>query len=75
MADEKILEILINYANAQEAVAVDLKHRIAKVVGVKETVAVKEETFNILKWESQKGEKLGEFEIAHRACMRVPRGK
>ena len=64
---EEILEILVNFANAQEAAAVDLKHRIAKLVGVKESVAVKEETFDILKFETQKGEKLGEYEVAHRA--------
>ncbi len=64
---EKVLEILVNYANAQEAAAVDLKHRIAELVGVKEASTVKEETFTTLKFDSQKGDRLGEFEVAHKA--------
>ena len=64
---EEILEILVNYANANEATAVELKHRIGKLMGVKETVAVKEETFTILKFEPQKGERLGDYEVAYKA--------
>jgi len=63
---EKVLEILVNYANAQEAAAVDLKHRIVELVGVKESAAVKEETFNILKWEKQTGSRIGEYEVAYK---------
>jgi len=33
----------------------------------KEPTAVKEETFTILKFEQQKGERLGEFEVAHKS--------
>lgn len=65
MSEEKILEVLVNYANAQEAAAVDLKHRIAEVVGVKKPAAVREETFTILKWEKQTGAKIGEYEVAY----------
>ena len=67
--EEKILEVVLNLANALEAAAVDTKHRISELVGVspQEAPAVKEEVFNILKFEQQKGEKLGEFEVAHKS--------
>ena len=64
---EEILEIIVDYANAQEAAAVNLKHRIAELVGVKEAIAVKEETFTILKWEEQKGVRIGSYEVAYKA--------
>jgi len=67
--EEKIIEAVLNLANALEAAAVDTKHRISELVGVspQEAPAVKEEVFNILKFEQQKGEKLGEFEVAHKS--------
>jgi len=59
MSEEKILELLINYANAQEAAAVDLKHRIAELVGVETSPSVKysESDFDKLFWERLKGAK------------------
>jgi len=64
---EAIIEILLDHANAQEAAAVNLKHRIAEVLGPKEMVAVKEETFlNLLGWEEGKGNKLGTFQYTTR---------
>lgn len=62
---EEALQIVVNYANAQEAAAVDLKHRVAQLVGVKAAPAVKEEAFKILKWEKQTGAKIGEYEVAY----------
>jgi len=63
---EEILEIIVDYANAQEAAVVDLKHRIAELVGVKEAIAVKEITFTILKFEKQQGTRIGEYEVAYK---------
>ena len=65
--DEKALEILVDFANTLEAAAVNVKHRVAELVGVKEAVAVSEETFNILKFEKQVGNKIGEYEVAYKA--------
>lgn len=64
--NEKVLEILVNFSDAIEAAAVDLKHRAAELMGVKETVAVKEEAFTILKWQKRQGAKIGDYETAHR---------
>ena len=71
MSDEKVLEILVNFANAIEAASVDLKHRVGELTGVRESATVKEETFTILKWEKQTGNRLGEFEITSKASNLV----
>ena len=64
---EAIIEILLDYANAEESAAVNLKHRIAEAFGPKEVAAVKEETFSVLSYEKQHGNKIGEFEVASKA--------
>lgn len=68
MADnEKILEVLADMANGLESLAVNLKRQVAELAGVKEEqkpAAVAEMTFAMLKFEPQKGEKLGDFETA-----------
>lgn len=61
---EKVLEIVVDFANAVEAAAVNVKRQAAELVGVKEAVAVPEETFNILNFEKQTGNRIGEFEVA-----------
>lgn len=65
MSEEQILEILVDFANAVEAAAVNVKHRIGELTGVKGAIAVKEETISILKFEKQQGERIGEFEVAY----------
>jgi hypothetical protein len=68
MSQEKVLEILCGYANAQKAAALGLKHQILELVGAdKESAAVKEETFSILKWETKEGAKIGPYEVAYEA--------
>lgn len=68
---EKIVEIIVNYANAQEAACVDLKRRVAELVSVEEASAVREETFTCLKFDKQQGSRLGEFEVAGKASNLV----
>ena len=67
MSEEKVLEILVDYANAQESAAVNLKRQIAEIEGVKGVVAVKEETFNILKFDKQQGARIGEYGVAYKS--------
>lgn len=57
LTDEKVLEILVDFANAVEAAAVNVKHRVAEITGVKGAVAVREETLNpdAIKWQLQPG--------------------
>lgn len=71
MTDEKVLEIFVDFGNALEAAVVNMKRQIAEVVGVKGAVAVKEETFTILKFEKQQGNRIGEFEVAY-AKVNIP---
>jgi len=54
---EEILEIIVDYANAQEAAAVNLKHRIAELIGVKDAAAVKEPSWDPskIKWSEAQG--------------------
>ena len=61
--DEEILGPLVNAFNGVEAIAVQFKHAICEATGV---VTVKEETFNILKFETQQGAKIGEYEVAYK---------
>ena len=64
---EEVLEVIADFATAVEAAAVNVKHRIAELAGVKEAVAVKEETFTILKFEKQVGSRIGEYAVAYKA--------
>ena len=61
--DDEILGPLVNAFNGFEAIAVQFKHAICGAVGV----SVKEETFNILKFEKQQGAKIGPYQVAYKA--------
>jgi hypothetical protein len=62
--DEEILGPLVNAFNGFEAIAVQFKHAFSQAMGV---VAVKEETFNVLKFETQEGAKIGLYQVAYKA--------
>ena len=58
---EKVLEILVNFANAMEAASVDLKHSVKEVVGIEKMapseVKYDSKDFDSLKWETKEGTK------------------
>lgn len=67
---EKVAEVIVDFFNAIEAAAVNAKRQIGQLYGAKEETkpaAVEETTFNILKFESQQGAKIGEYEVAYKA--------
>jgi hypothetical protein len=64
--EEAILKVLADFAINIEGACLNLKHKVAELIGVKEATAVKEETFTVLKWEKQQGNRLGEFEVAYK---------
>jgi hypothetical protein len=71
--DTKILaEELIDFCNALESIAVKLRVQIEKMLGIakvekpKPKVVLSEKTFNILKWQVEKGNRLGEYEVAYK---------
>ncbi|MCZ2809600.1 MAG: hypothetical protein O2V44_09625 [Candidatus Bathyarchaeota archaeon] len=63
--NDEILKILCDLANGLEALAIDIKRRVGELTGVTQAAAVKEETFTILKFEQQTGNRLGEYEVAY----------
>lgn len=69
MSEDRLAEILVDYANAEEAAAVNLKRQIVELVNASEkrSATVPEQTtFNVLKMETQKGSTLGDFETAEK---------
>jgi len=64
--DLKILaEEIVDFCNGLEALAVKLRVQIEKLFGeVKPKIP--EETFSILKWDDEKGERLGDFQTAYK---------
>jgi len=61
------LEDFVDFLDGLEASIVKLKKQIHKLVGVIEVKPkLSEETFNILKWENEKGSRLGEYEVAYK---------
>lgn len=60
VVDESVVGPLVELCNGIEALAVQLKHSLAP----KGVLAVKEKTFDILKFEEQQGARIGAFEVA-----------
>lgn len=67
MHDEGISEALDLFCEAMENAVQVLKQALAKIPKEQAQAGLSEEAFNLLKWESQKGERLGNFEVAFRA--------
>jgi len=61
---EKVQEAIVDFANAVEAACVQLKQYVGEQHGV---LAVNAETFSILSYEKQHGNKIGDFEVASKA--------
>ena len=69
-------EAIIDFANAIEAACVNLRMRLDDIIKPPATtstpktneIAVNEITFTALKYDSMKGDKLGDFEIAYKTA-------
>jgi len=55
---------LLDYLNSQEEAIKRFKEQIAKLIGVRPSIP--ELTFNVLKWQAEKGAVLGDYEVAYR---------
>jgi len=72
MSDSEDLKILteevVDFCNGLEALAVKLRKQIEKLLGseVKPKAVLPEETFNLLKWENEKGSRLGDYQVAYK---------
>lgn len=62
------LEDFVDFLEGLEASIVKMKMQIAKLVGseAKPKAKISEETFSILKWDNEKGERLGDFQAAYK---------
>lgn len=65
---EKALEVMADFFNAVEDACVNGRRQIAEAMKgtEKNMVTVSEQTFNLLKFESQKGSTLGDFETCEK---------
>jgi hypothetical protein len=61
-------EDFVDFLEGLEASIVKMKMQIAKLVGseAKPKAKISEETFSILKWDNEKGERLGDFQAAYK---------
>jgi len=63
--NDRILEILLNFIDKIEIACFDVKKSIAELKGVAKPI-IPEETFTVLKWQSEKGPILGDYEVAYK---------
>jgi hypothetical protein len=66
---ELFLEDFCDFLNGLEASITKMKMQISKLVGIAEEkpkAVLPEETFNILKWENEKGSRLGDYQVAYK---------
>ena len=64
--DLKILaEDIVDFCNALESACVKLRRQIEKSLGPKLSL-VSEVAFTCLKWEDEKGTRLGNYQVAHK---------
>lgn len=60
------LEDLVDFVNGLEASCVKLRRQIEKLLGSEVKAVLSEDTFNILRWVDEKGERLGDFQVAYK---------
>jgi hypothetical protein len=64
------LDDLMDFLSGLETSITKMKMQIAKLVGVaeeKSKAVLPEETFNILKWENEKGSRLGDYQVSYKS--------
>ncbi|MCS7114914.1 MAG: hypothetical protein RMJ15_06805 [Nitrososphaerota archaeon] len=70
MSDEDLrifLEDFCDFVSGVEACCVKLRKQIGKLLGSEVKAKLSEETFLILKWQSEKGSRLGDYEVAYKS--------
>ena len=61
------LEDLVDFVDGVEACCVKLRRQIEKLLGSEVKPKILEETFTVLKWQSEKGSRLGDYEVAYKS--------
>ena len=62
---DDVADVLTDFCNGLEALAVNLRRQIQTLTKTP-TEGLSEETFKILSWQLEKGNKLGEYEVAYK---------
>lgn len=69
MSNEKVSELtesLVDFCNALESLAVNLRRQIKPLTTAQARAGLPELTFNVLKWQDEKGVRLGDFQVAYK---------
>lgn len=62
-----LVESLIDFCNAQESSVVSLRRQIQALTKAEAKATVSEKRFNVLKWRNEKGERLGDYQVAYQS--------
>jgi hypothetical protein len=63
--DLRILaEDIVGFLNSIEASCVKLRKRIEKLLGSEAKARIPEDSFNVLKWQDERGVRLGDYQVA-----------
>ena len=74
MDEERYIEVaesLTDFSNAVEAACVNLRRQLQGLAKTEAEAVLLEDTFNILKWQDEKGVRLGDFQVAYKK-MNLP---
>jgi len=61
-----VTESIIDFCNALESAAVNLRRQIKLLTKTEPKARISEKNFNILKWQDEKGSRLGDFQAAYK---------
>jgi hypothetical protein len=66
--NDKVAEIFLDFCNSLEASCVNARRQLAELFNAAEPAqqkTVSEQTFNVLKFEPQEGQKIGPYDVAY----------
>ena len=69
MSEKKLhamVESIIDFCNASESALFNLKRQIKALTETELKARIPEDRFNVLRWEDEKGARLGDFQVAYR---------
>ena len=58
-------EEIVDFCNAAESACAKLRLQIEKLLGTEVKARILEDRFSTLKWQDEKGSKLGDYQVAH----------
>jgi hypothetical protein len=63
---DRLSESLIDFCNAVESASFNLHRKLQGVGNNEAKTVLSEDTFNVLKWQDEKGVRLGDFQVAYK---------